>query len=78
MTARPTPALTASARVANLLDRSHATAAQLGPSGFDSGGRFVAQPFAPDGDGRLPLRSSTFHAPGATRPFSISVRYAFD
>jgi outer membrane receptor protein involved in Fe transport len=75
---QPTAALTIFARVANLLDRHYATAAQLGPTGFDASGRFVAQPLPPDAQGRLPLRSSTFYAPGAARLFSLGVRYAFE
>ena len=77
-TMQATRALTLFARVANLLDRRYATAAQLGPTGFDSAGRFVAQPLPPDDQGRLPLRSSTFYAPGAPRLFSLGLRYAFD
>lgn len=77
-TMQATRSLTLFARVANLLDRRYATAAQLGPTGFDSAGRFVAQPLPPDDQGRLPLRSSTFYAPGASRLFSAGLRYAFD
>jgi hypothetical protein len=66
------------ARVANLLDRHDATAAQLGPTGFDAGGRFVAQPFPADSQGRFPVRRSTFYAPGAARLVSLGLRHAFD
>ena len=76
--AQPTAALTVFARVANLLDRRYATAAQLGPTGFDASGRFVAQPLPADAEGRLPQRGSTFYAPGAARLFSLGLRYAFD
>ena len=65
-------------RVGNVLDRRYATAAQLGATAFDASGRFVAQPFAADAQGRVPLRSSTFFAPGAPRLFSLGLRYAFD
>ena len=44
----------------------------------DSSGRFIAQPFPADGQGRFPLRNSTFYAPGAPRLFSLGLRYAFD
>ncbi|HSC63689.1 MAG TPA: TonB-dependent receptor, partial [Caldimonas sp.] len=77
-TMQTTSALTLFARIANVLDRRYATAAQLGPTGFDAAGRFVAQPFPPDAQGRSPLRNSTFYAPGAPRLFSLGVRYAFD
>jgi outer membrane receptor protein involved in Fe transport len=77
-TTQVTSALTIFGRIANLLDRHYATAAQLGPTGFDSSGRFIAQPFPADGQGRFPLRNSTFYAPGAPRLFSLGLRYAFD
>jgi len=73
-----TPALTLFGRIANVLDRQYATAAQLGPTGFDAAGHFVAQPFPPDAQGRSALRNSTFYAPGAPRLFELGVRYAFD
>jgi hypothetical protein len=73
-----TPALTFFARIANVLDRPYASAAQLGPTGFDAAGRFVSQPFPADAQGRFALRNSTFYAPGAPRLFSLGVRYAFD
>jgi Outer membrane receptor for ferrienterochelin and colicins len=77
-TLRPTRSLSFFARVANVLDRRYATAAQLGVTGFDASGRFVAQPFPPDASGRSPQRSSTFFAPGAPRLFSAGVRLAFE
>jgi outer membrane receptor protein involved in Fe transport len=77
-TMQASPALTFFARVANVLDRHYATAAQLGPTGFDAAGRFVSQPFPADAQGRYALRNSTFYAPGAPRLFSLGVRYAFD
>jgi outer membrane receptor protein involved in Fe transport len=75
---QPTPALTLFARIANVLDRQYATAAQLGPTGFDAAGRFVGQPFPADAQGRSALRNSTFYAPGAPRLFSLGFSYAFD
>ncbi|HEY2187594.1 MAG TPA: TonB-dependent receptor, partial [Caldimonas sp.] len=65
-------------RIANLLDRRYSTAAQLGATGFDASGRFIAQPFPADAQGRSPLRNSTFFAPGAPRLLSAGVRLAFD
>jgi len=77
-TMQTSSALTFFARIANVLDRHYATAAQLGPTGFDAAGRFVSQPFPADAPGRYALRDSTFYAPGAPRLFSMGVRYAFD
>jgi len=65
-------------RILNLLDRRYSTAAQLGATGFDASGRFIAQPFPADAQGRSPLRSSTFFAPGAPRLFVAGIRVAFD
>jgi outer membrane receptor protein involved in Fe transport len=56
----------------NLLDKHYSTGAQLGTSPFDNDEHFVAQPFGTPygtGDGKIPIRSSTFLAPGA--PFNI-------
>jgi len=77
-TMQTSPSLTLFARVANVLDRQYASAAQLGPTGFDASGRYVSQPFPADAQGRFALRNSTFYAPGAPRLFSLGLRYAFD
>lgn len=77
-TMQASSALTLFARVANVFDRRYASAAQLGPTGFDAAGRFVSRPFPADAQGRYPLRNSTFYAPGAPRLFSLGVRYEFD
>ena len=77
-TVAATRSLSFFARIANLLDRRYSTAAQLGATGFDGAGRFVSQPFPADAQGRLPLRSSTFFAPGAPRLFSAGLRLAFE
>jgi outer membrane receptor protein involved in Fe transport len=56
----------------NLLDKHYSTGTQLGTTPFDNNGHFVARPFGtPYGtdDGQIPIRSSTFLAPGA--PFNI-------
>ena len=72
---RPTPGLKLFAQVNNLFDRRYSTAAQLGATGFDANGNFVARPFAANANGDRPLLHSTFHAPGAPRSFWVGVRY---
>jgi outer membrane receptor protein involved in Fe transport len=58
------------AQINNILDKHYSTAAQLGTTPFDSNNRFVAQPFGtPNGPDNVPIRSSSFQAPGA--PFNI-------
>jgi len=75
---RPVKAMTLFAQVSNLFDKRYATAAQLGATGFDGAGNFVARPFAnPVIDGERPLLSSTFYAPGAPRMVQIGARYRF-
>jgi outer membrane receptor protein involved in Fe transport len=74
---RPTPALKVFAQVNNVFDREYFTAAQLGSTGFNSTGNFVARPFAgPIVDGERPLTGSTFFAPGAPRAYWFGVRYS--
>ena len=77
-TLQATSSLQFFARIANLLDRHYASAAQLGPTGLDGSGHFVARPFPAAAQGRYPLRHSTFYAPGAPRLFSLGLSYAFD
>ncbi len=73
---RPVRALTVFAQVNNLLDRRYYTAAQLGSTGFDAAGNFVARPFAgPVVDGERPITGSTFFAPGAPRAWWFGARY---
>jgi outer membrane receptor protein involved in Fe transport len=75
---RPTPALKIFAQVNNLFDREYYTGAQLGSTGFNATGNFVARPFAgPIVDGERPLLGSTFFAPGAPRAYWAGVRYSF-
>lgn len=75
---RPARAVTLFAVVRNLLDRTYATAAQLGPTAFDAAGNFVARPFAgPVIGGERPLLSSTFFAPGAPRSVQAGLRLRF-
>ena len=56
----------------NLLDKHYSTGAQLGTTPFDNNDHFVARPFGTPygtGDGQIPIRSSTFLAPGT--PFNL-------
>ena len=60
------------AQLNNLLDKHYYTAAQLGTTPFDNNDHFVARPFGTPygtGDGDIPIRSSTFLAPGT--PFNL-------
>ena len=52
-------------QVNNLLNHRYYTAAQLGPTPFDSHGNFVARPFGAIAGGDYPIRTTTFYAPGA-------------
>ncbi|SDD72982.1 Outer membrane receptor proteins, mostly Fe transport [Massilia sp. PDC64] len=63
-----TPRLRVFAQVDNLFDRRYATASQLGTTGFDGEGAFVAHDRV----------HSTFYAPGAPRTVRAGVRYTFD
>ena len=75
---RPLRGLALFAQVNNLLDRRFNTAAQLGATGFDAQGHFVAQPFAANAHGDRPLLRSTFYAPAAPRSFWMGIRYALN
>lgn len=74
---RPMKGLKLFAQVSNLFDRAYATAAQLGPTGFDDAGHFRSQPFAANANGDRPLRHATFYAPGAPRAVSAGLKYAY-
>ncbi len=63
-------------QINNLFDTEYSTAAQLGPTGFTSSGRFVARPFPPI-DGEFPVRQTTFLAPGAPLRAWAGVRVRF-
>ena len=65
------------AQVSNLFDRAYATAAQLGPTGFNDAGNFQSRPFAANANGDRPLRHATFYAPGAPRAVSLGLRYEY-
>lgn len=71
-----TPSLQLSGRIDNLFDRDYVTAAQLGATGFDANGNFIARPFAAV-SGEYPLTHATFYAPGAPRTVRVGVRYRF-
>lgn len=61
----------------NVFDRRYYTAAQLGPTGFNDQGNFVARPLAANADGSFPVRQATFYAPGAPRIAWGGVRIQF-
>jgi outer membrane receptor protein involved in Fe transport len=75
---RPTSSLKLFAQVNNLFDKAYSTAAQLGATGFNETGAFIARPFAgPVIDGERPMRNATFYAPGVPRSLWVGVRYMF-
>jgi len=74
---KPSKGLKLFAQVSNMLDRAYATAAQLGPTGFEDAGNFQSRPFAANANGDRPLRHATFFAPGAPRALSIGLKYAY-
>ncbi|MBL8214975.1 MAG: TonB-dependent receptor [Bryobacterales bacterium] len=63
-------------QVNNLFNRRYYTAAQLGATGFNAAGNFVARPF-PAIDGEFPLLGDTFFAPGAPRGAWVGLRVRF-
>jgi outer membrane receptor for ferrienterochelin and colicin len=75
---RVTPQRQLKSQVNNLSDTSYSTAAQLGPTGFDANGNFVARALGGSSAKGCPVPQSTFYAPGAPRMIWISLRYAFD
>ena len=75
---RVTPQWQLSAQVNNLFDTGYNTAAQLGATGFDANGNFLARPFGGTSAAGFPLQQSTFYAPGAPRLISVSLRYVFN
>lgn len=74
---RPMKGLRLFAQVSNLFDRAYATAAQLGPTGFNDAGNFQSRPFPANTSGDRPLRHATFYAPGAPRSVSLGLKYSF-
>ena len=74
---RPMQALQLFAQVNNLLDREYYTGAQLGSTGFNANGEFVARPFdGPIVDDERPLLGSTFLAPGAPRTYWLGAKFS--
>ncbi len=69
--------LTLFVQINNLLDQKYSSAAQLGATGFDANGNFLARPFAANANGDRPLVQSTFYAPGAPRNVQLGLRYYF-
>lgn len=63
-------------QIQNLFNRRYSTAAQLGHTGFDASGNFVARPFGEIG-GEYPVTGSTFLAPGAPRGIWSGLRLSF-
>ncbi len=72
---RVTPQWQLTAQMNNVFDKRYETAAQLGATGFDANGNFVARPFGGSAAG-YPLQHSTFYAPGAPRAISVTLKYA--
>lgn len=73
-----TPQLQLIGQINNVFDTRYNTAAQLGATGFDGSGNFVARPLGGSAADGYPSLHSTFYAPGAPRLFWVGVRYAFD
>ncbi len=63
-------------QVNNLMNRRYYTGAQLGATGFNAAGNFIARPF-PAINGEFPLLGDTFFAPGAPRGAWAGLRLRF-
>ena len=74
---RPLPGVTVFVQVNNALNQRYSSAAQLGATGLDANGNFLARPFAANANGDRPLVHSTFYAPGAPRTLYFGLRYSF-
>ena len=61
----------------NLLNRHYDTAAQLGATGFDAQGNFVARPLPAYSTGDYAIPRATFYAPGAPRRYWAELRLRF-
>jgi len=70
------PGMQVFGQINNVFDQRYYTAAQLGPTGFDNRGNFVARPFSGEGNNDS-VRQSTFYSPGAPRIFWFGLRYSF-
>jgi outer membrane receptor protein involved in Fe transport len=65
------------AQIDNLFDRRYYTAAQLGATGFNDQGTFVARPFPAYANGDYPVQQATFYAPGAPRRAWVELKVRF-
>ena len=74
---RVTPQLQLTAQINNVFDTQYSTAAQLGSTGFDANGNFVARALGGSTAAGFPVPQSTFYAPGAPRMIWIGLRYVF-
>jgi outer membrane receptor protein involved in Fe transport len=73
---RPAGVLALFLQLNNIFDRQYFSAAQLGSTGFNAAGNFVARPFAgPIIDGERPLLGTTFVSPGVPRAYWIGIRW---
>lgn len=61
-------------QVNNIFDQHYETAAQLGATGFDNNGNYIARPFS---NSNASVQQATFYAPGAPRLFWFGLRYSF-
>ncbi len=73
---RVTPQWQFSAQINNVFDARYETAAQLGATGFDANGNFLARPLGGSAAAGYPLVHSTFYAPVAPRSISVTLKYA--
>ena len=74
---RPNKALRLFGQVGNVFNTKYSTAAQLGATGFNDAGNFVARPFPANANGDFPVTNATFYGPGAPRTFSGGLQYWF-
>lgn len=75
---QPIESLTVYAQITNLFDRTYYTGSQIGPTGIQADGTFIARPFAaPVVDGERPLVQSTFYSPGAPRAYLAGIKFRF-
>jgi outer membrane receptor protein involved in Fe transport len=65
------------AQIDNLFDHQYYTAAQLGATGFNDQGTFVARAFPAYANGEYPVQQATFYAPGAPRRAWVELRLRF-
>jgi outer membrane cobalamin receptor len=64
-------------QVNNIFDQHYQTGAQLGPTGFDNNGNYIARPLGGSTATGFPIQQATFYAPGAPRLFWFGLRYSF-